>query len=436
MPRHQFEPLFEDLEGVVLVVPAISTLCPDWPLGINPHLESIQEEFFNWVNHWFKEERIRKKIAELNAPGFAAMNYPGAAREQLLTMAKLIAWYFPWDDAIDDGSLYHMPEAIMRYRDETIALVEQSLSWNHEPQEKPHPNPAIQSFWDLGVDIRARGTHASTNFGGTLEANEQFRWAQCAFITSSVQGQVDRELTEPVLVEQYLTRREKNIAVFPLLSLIYYNYQLAIPQEFSFKENKHMNLMWRLLARMGIISNDMLSLRREIMHGQFESLIPLLMYHNNLQAQEAMAIAGDMLHECYIKFNEVEVELYKEIPVDFQTTMNRYVKACKDLIVCNLHWSYGLKRYIDEGMLQPDGRVVFPIRLPPKIADVKNRNSVVSAERKTTMGHKESKRRTTLQKFTFGWSSVIRRAIVPIGLGIVAMFAKEAISMLRRPSRC
>ena len=46
----------------------------------------------------------------------------------------------------------------MQYHDETIALVEQSLSWNHEPQEKPHPNPVIQSFWDLGVDIRARGT--------------------------------------------------------------------------------------------------------------------------------------------------------------------------------------------------------------------------------------------------------------------------------------
>jgi hypothetical protein len=35
---------------------------------------------------------MRKKISKLNAPGFAAMNYPEAAREQLLTMAKLIAW--------------------------------------------------------------------------------------------------------------------------------------------------------------------------------------------------------------------------------------------------------------------------------------------------------------------------------------------------------
>jgi hypothetical protein len=74
------------------------------------------------------------------------------------------------------------------------------------------------------------------------------------------------------------------------------------------------------------------------MHGQFESIIPLLMYHNNLQAQEAMDHAAEMLHACYNSFNEVELELYKEIPADLQPSMNRYVKACKDLIVCNLRW--------------------------------------------------------------------------------------------------
>lgn len=74
------------------------------------------------------------------------------------------------------------------------------------------------------------------------------------------------------------------------------------------------------------------------MHGQFESLIPLLMYHNNIHAQEAMTLAGNMLHDCYNRFNQVEVELYKDVPVDLRPTMNRYVKACKDLIVCNLHW--------------------------------------------------------------------------------------------------
>jgi hypothetical protein len=74
------------------------------------------------------------------------------------------------------------------------------------------------------------------------------------------------------------------------------------------------------------------------MHGQFESLIPLLMYHGKLTAQEAMTRAGDMVHDCYRKFDEVEEEMYKEVPADLRPTMKRYLAACKDLVVCNLHW--------------------------------------------------------------------------------------------------
>ena len=62
------------------------------------------------------------------------------------------------------------------------------------------------------------------------------------------------------------------------------------------------------------------------------------MYNNKIGAQEAMTLAGDMLHECYNKFNEIEIELYKDIPADLRPTMITYLKACKDLVVCNLHW--------------------------------------------------------------------------------------------------
>lgn len=44
------------------------------------------------MNRWFKDERIRKKIADLNADGFAAMAYPRTGRRELLNLAKLIAW--------------------------------------------------------------------------------------------------------------------------------------------------------------------------------------------------------------------------------------------------------------------------------------------------------------------------------------------------------
>lgn len=60
--------------------------------------------------------------------------------------------------AIDDAALAQKPENIIQYRDETIELVQQSLSAGSKPQTRIHLNPAIQSFWDIGAEIRSNGT--------------------------------------------------------------------------------------------------------------------------------------------------------------------------------------------------------------------------------------------------------------------------------------
>ena len=44
------------------------------------------------IYRWFKDERIRQKIAALDADGFAAMGYPGTGRTELLNLSRLIAW--------------------------------------------------------------------------------------------------------------------------------------------------------------------------------------------------------------------------------------------------------------------------------------------------------------------------------------------------------
>ena len=127
------------------------------------------------------------------------------------------------------------------------------------------------------------------------------------------------------------------------------------------------------------------------MHGQYESLVPLVMYHNNLSPQAAVAFSTRMIHDSYERFYVSEKALYKEISEDEIENMEAYLHACKDLIMCNLHWryeplpaitritpgttyangidfnSYGLKRYMEKDMVQADGSIKFDIVLPSKI---------------------------------------------------------------------
>ena len=106
-----------------------------------------------WNGSWFKEERIRQKIAALDADGFAAMNYPSTSGEKLLNLSKLIAWYFPWDDAIDDAALKQQPADIIRYRDETINVIRESVMSSLERPSKIHSNPAIQSKYSRNTNF-------------------------------------------------------------------------------------------------------------------------------------------------------------------------------------------------------------------------------------------------------------------------------------------
>ena len=65
--------------------------------------------------------------------------------------------------AIDNTPALQQLEDIDQYRDDTIKLVEQSLGPDPEHQLPPHPNPVIQSFWDIGRALRATGTPGECN---------------------------------------------------------------------------------------------------------------------------------------------------------------------------------------------------------------------------------------------------------------------------------
>ena len=66
-----------------------------FPLASFTELQSIAFKYLclmSLVRSWFKDERIRQKIAALDADDFAAMGYPRAGREEALNLSRLIAW--------------------------------------------------------------------------------------------------------------------------------------------------------------------------------------------------------------------------------------------------------------------------------------------------------------------------------------------------------
>ena len=291
----------------------------------------------------------------MDADRFAAMAFARTGRQEVLNVSKFIAWFFPWDDVVDDAATEQEPADIARYRDDTIDVVRECLLTDLEQPSKIHPDPVIQSFWDIGAAIRA---------SGTPESNQRVAYQQCLFIASAAESQIVRKSTGPMTVAQHLKWREDNIAVHALMELIYYANKTQIPSQWRWENNAQMREMWKEIAWIVSNSNDLFSLRRELMHGQYENVVPLLMYHEGLAPQAAVDKTTEMIHESYERFYQLEAKLYEAVDPAELENVKTYVHAFKDLVMCHLHWSYGLKRYMDPHMVQKAGKIVFDIQTP------------------------------------------------------------------------
>ncbi len=74
------------------------------------------------------------------------------------------------------------------------------------------------------------------------------------------------------------------------------------------------------------------------MHGQFESLVPLLMYHQKIKPQEAVDRTTAMIHDSYGRFYKKEQALYEDVDPEHLDNLKACVQVFKDLVMCNLHW--------------------------------------------------------------------------------------------------
>ena len=283
------------------------------------------------------------------------MCWPRTGREELLTLSKLIAWYFIWDDYIDDASLSQQGGDLSRYGKETIEVVKESLLSDLDTPSSIHPNPIIQNFWDIGAAIRAKAN---------AESNQRFVDENIGYIRSATEPQGVKETCSPVTVAEYLRRREDNIGFRAVLELIYYANRIDIPSQWRWENNIQMEGMWKEITWMGTISNDLISLGKEVAAGDYESLVPLLMYHECLTPQAAVDRGLDMLRESYERFYELERQLYELVSPEDLLNVKAYVHAFKDLVMSNLHWSNGLKRYMSQGMDRKNGAICFKIQTP------------------------------------------------------------------------
>lgn len=208
----------------------------------------------------------RRRLEASDFASFTALWWPDAPLEQLEILAYLVIWLFTWDDEIDEptGSYSTDFAAAQEYRERTLRFVGGCLGLV-AAEEGYHPqNEIVQSF-----DVIGSALHKSYD----VSQCQRFYDEVSRFMVASEEEQAGRLLGHIPSLEKYWRFRLGTSAVYIGSAAGEYSISSRIPVEVM--RSEPMQTVWDETNVIISITNDLLSLRKEMKLDCIDSIVPL-----------------------------------------------------------------------------------------------------------------------------------------------------------------
>ncbi|KAE8404309.1 isoprenoid synthase domain-containing protein [Aspergillus pseudonomiae] len=301
----------------------------------------------NWNNSLVDDGRISDKLQKAEFGLFAAILCAEASIEKLCTVAKSFAWYFIWDDIFDCGALKYNSEGAKCYRQASIKYFEHQLLLDRDlPDLSLFPLELQKALlcWD------EVGSHIREVCPEETRAILLDRMVEYVASVDNVDSLYNNGTRIPTL-QEYWERRECTAGVYPVIATIPFAYGLNIT--ITDVENPYMKKLWRHTSYLVHITNDMFSMRKEIV------------YHR-IQCHDAMQVSYAFAMEEASKFQQVENILLLQPGKTSEVISDAFVRGCKDVVMGLVHWSYSGTRYFQETEIGADHVIRFQIDSSPR----------------------------------------------------------------------
>jgi hypothetical protein len=164
-------------------------------------------------------------------------------------------------------------------------------------------------------------------------------------------------------VQEFIDRRMETIGVVPTLLTNVWGYGIKLPEWVW--DHESVQVMMREVARGVMLYNDIASLKKELKAGDVDNIIPLLVYHRNISAQEAVDMAVKSLEESFGTYTAAVERLRHTVNAeseDVKRDVEVWVDACVDMLIGNGAWSLATPRYLPRSAFS-DGSSGFEITL-------------------------------------------------------------------------
>lgn len=302
--------------------------CPFAP-AVNAHAEDVQEETLLWASSLglLPDERFREAFRAAAIGELAARFHPFAHREELHLISDFYAWMFLQDDHRDELEVGQHPGRLFHEDRRSLEVL-----GGDGPSAQD--SPSVHALCDLRdrLVFRMPGPTWMRRFVRSVENHFDATVWEATNRAQSIVPDPDtylrmRPLTSGLAIDDELI-------------------ELAGEARLFGGAREHPTVKRLSLSSQKVVcwANDLISLEKELAHGDVHNLVLVLAHHESLDLREAIYRVAQM-HDAEVREFE---RLSSRLPY-FGAAVNehleRYVAALQARIRGNLDWSRESARY-------------------------------------------------------------------------------------------
>jgi hypothetical protein len=335
------------LRGQTVQIGSILRIYNDWAIEPHSALDASRKDLEKFFQVYIPTESERVKARKVDSALCTATFWTKIPAERFMKLARWMAWIFFWDDEIDCGLLRDDAAKSNAYIDDSITFVRYHLL-----PELNNPPPVAGRLHNCGpwIDLSE-----AMLVGQSFQDRKRLLEYMVDYFESIRSAQVQR-LTGVEALDAYIERRAINIGSHLCLALMPWAYGLTLPSWIW--EHDSMERVRREVAIGVFIWNDIISVQKELKLNDVDSIIPILVYHRDVSAQEAADMAVEMIAQSYQDLTAAKNRLKHAVRNEddaIQRDTEALLDGCTDVLVGNMIWSLSSHRYLTRGAVHDEG---------------------------------------------------------------------------------
>lgn len=304
--------------------------CPFSP-EIHPQVEQIHEHTLKWArgHRLLQQERAIHRFHASRFAWLAARVHAHAHFEELALTNDFFTWLFLLDDQFDDSSAGRQPERMQVVVDRLLT----SVGIERGAHIQPLRGPVADALADLWERTRPLTTPRwRQRFVGHLrDYLEAYLWET----GNRARGEIP-ELTT------YIQKRQDAGAMHLALDYIDLAEHVELPPEIY--EGTLMQALLLAINNIVCWQNDIVSVEKELAHGDFSNLVLVLSKTYDSPMQEAVERANELITAEILLFERLGV-CTRELLPGYRQEIEIYLASMRAWVRGNLDWSLESLRF-------------------------------------------------------------------------------------------